>query len=126
MAALSLWQGADQRPGLILDQRLQAEVRALWPGVRLHGTFDNDAFLPKYSLRLDMAQGSASLGDVDVGLLSLPLSSLAMTLSGAQGYYSQGPLTIAMVAGRSQTITQVGSLPSLLPQLPSIRAWLPY
>ena len=102
-----LWQGADQRPGLILDQRLQAEVRALWPGVRLHGTFDNDAFLPKYSLRLDMAQGSASLGDVDVGLLSLPLSSLAMTLSGAQGYYSQGPLTIAMVAGHSQTITQV-------------------
>mgnify|MGYP000891208033 FL=1 len=96
----------DLGPSFVLNQSFQAQVTGIWPGIWLQGTFDDDPFFPQYSLTVDMPQGSATLGDVDTHLLSPPLSPLNLALSGAQGRLNTGPLTLALVAGHSQAISQ--------------------
>ena len=94
-------------PGLVLNQRLEAEVEGLWPGIWVRGRFDDDPFFPQYLLRVDMPRASVALGDVDTGPLSPPLSPCTQALTGAQATIDWGDFTFSLAAGHPQTLTHI-------------------
>ncbi|NLJ24847.1 MAG: hypothetical protein GX354_05390 [Firmicutes bacterium] len=94
-------------PGLIFSQKLEANIEGIWPGIWVRGSFDDDPFFPKYLLQVDMPNATITLGDTNIKSLSSPLSPLDLPLDGAQGTLDLGDFTFSLVAGHTQTLTQV-------------------
>ena len=63
--------------GFTLNQRLEAEVEYLLPGIWVRGRFDDNPLFPQYMLRVDTANASVILGEVET-LLSPPLSPASL------------------------------------------------
>lgn len=94
-------------PGFVFTQRLEADVEGIWPGVWVRGSFDDHPFFPKYLLQIDLPSATITLGDTNTKSLSSPLSPLDLPLSGAQGTLNLEDISFSLVAGHTQTLTQI-------------------
>jgi hypothetical protein len=91
-------------PGFTLNQRLEAEVEYLLPGIWVRGRFDDNPLFPQYMLRVDTANASVILGEVETQVLSPPLSPASLPLTGVQGTVTWRDLTLSLAAGHPQTV----------------------